>query len=269
MQFINLNWIFTLIISLAVFIACTVLYKKLKGSEAVLWILAVVIFVISLIFPGVYFSKTLSQMPVYCSFRAMPYCEILVSFCIPVIAFTYVALNKVIKRGTFKICISWVIFLLCLTFVSIPYIKPIIRPLNPLIFHERYNDGVCMQSTSSTCGPACLVTILRQYGKKDTELSIAKHAFSCGSGTENWYLARYAQQQGLNYKFLFIKNISEVQTPAIIGVGLGRSGHFITILRYDNGLYTIGDPLIGLEKLRENELLQKYHFTGFMLSFSK
>jgi len=235
---------------------------------AVIWIIAILMFIISLLFPMAYISKILSQMPIYCSFRAMPYCEVLVSFCVPLAAIVSVSLNKAIKQKAFLICSQSLIFILCLAFVSTPYIKPVIRPLNPVIFHEKYSDGVCMQSTSSTCGPACLVTILNQCGIVDTELSVAEHSFSCGSGTENWYLARYARQRGLYYKFSFIKNIREVQAPAIIGVGVGRSGHFITLLQYKDGLYTIGDPLIGLEKLSENELLQKYPFTGFVLSLN-
>ena len=140
-------------------------------------------------------------------------------------------------------------------------------PLDPVAFLEKYADGVCMQSTSSTCGPACLVTILNQFGKQETELSVAERSFSCGSGTENWYLARYAKQQGLDYQFSFLKDISEIKTPAIIGVGTVRNGHFIAVLRVENGVYTIGDPLIGLEKLTEHEFLQQYPFTGFALSF--
>ncbi|MCL2338235.1 MAG: cysteine peptidase family C39 domain-containing protein [Firmicutes bacterium] len=267
MQFVNLNWFLALAVALILFIACTILYKRFKGNKAILWFLAIIMFAVLLLFPLTYFSKALSQIPIYCSFRAMPYSEILVSFCAPIIALISVSLSKIMHQKIFKIYSQWVMCFLCLAFVSIPYIKPAILPLNPAMFRDEYIDGVCMQSTSSTCGPACLVTVFDQFGKKDTELSIAKHVFSCSRGTENWYLARYAQQQGLRYKFSFLENISEVKTPAIIGVGLGRNGHFITVLKSENGLYTVGDPLVGLEKLTATELLQKYSFTGFTLSF--
>jgi hypothetical protein len=51
-----------------------------------------------------------------------------------------------------------VIFILLLL---IPFIKPIVAPFDYNRLQDRWVDGVCMQSTFSTCGPASTATLLK------------------------------------------------------------------------------------------------------------
>ncbi|MDH3345555.1 MAG: hypothetical protein OEL75_00050, partial [Kiritimatiellaceae bacterium] len=83
----------------------------------------------------------------------------------------------------------FLIVLLCLG-IMIPYLKPLISPLDFSRFVERWEKGVCLQSTPSSCGPASAATIFKSFGIDVTEREIAKECFSSEGGTENWYLTR-------------------------------------------------------------------------------
>jgi hypothetical protein len=63
----------------------------------------------------------------------------------------------------------------------IPYIKPILRPLDPGQFQNRWSDQVCLQTSESSCGPACAATLLRHFGKEGTEAQIAHECFTSGA----------------------------------------------------------------------------------------
>jgi hypothetical protein len=79
----------------------------------------------------------------------------------------------------------------------VPYLKPIVRPPNWKLFQDRWSEDVCLQTSESSCGPACAATLLRRFGKTAVEEQIARASFTSRSGTENWYLARTLRQRGL------------------------------------------------------------------------
>jgi predicted double-glycine peptidase len=149
----------------------------------------------------------------------------------------------------------------------IPYAKPILRPPQWSQFQDRWADGVCLQTSESSCGPACAATLLRQLGRSATEQEIAQESFTCRSGTENWYLARSLRRRGIKVKFLFSAG-QGWPIPSIAGVRLSNlenSGHFITMLGHEGDNYIIGDPLEGRLVLSQSTLESNYAFTGFFL----
>lgn len=148
----------------------------------------------------------------------------------------------------------------------IPYLKPVLGPIEEKDFADHWEEGVCRQSTFSTCGPASLATILRGYGVEVTEHEIARSAYSYEGGTEAWYLARYTRANGMKPRFVFRESFDpEVQFPAIVGVKIGASGHFIAVLDCSGGRVTVADPLYGRETLSLAEFHKRYQFTGFHL----
>ena len=151
----------------------------------------------------------------------------------------------------------------------IPYIKPIIRPLS-VTEEKGWSDNVCLQSTGATCGPSCLATIFKHFGIDKTESEIAKACYTCGSGTEIWYLLRYARSQGLNYTCSVQDNINSTRPPAIVGVKLGTIGHFITLLGRNNSNYIIGDPLNGKAEISQEQFNYSYtKLDGLIVEFYK
>jgi hypothetical protein len=150
----------------------------------------------------------------------------------------------------------------------VPYVKPIVKPLDGRQLQERWEDGVCIQSTASTCGPASAATIARALGKHVTEAELAHESLTCAGGTENWYLARALRKRGFHVEFQKLPpDASEFPTPAIAGVKLAQgTGHFIALIAKAGTNYLAGDPLTGKLVAPLSELQAEYKFTGFFLT---
>jgi len=149
-----------------------------------------------------------------------------------------------------------------------PYIKPLVRPLHLPDLPKGWVNGVCLQSTISTCGPASAATLTRLAGKPIEEYELARECFTSGKGTENWYLARALKRHGMQVEFQkTATNTDELPYPAIAGVKLSYgSGHFIPIMGKEGANYIVGDPMVGSEAKSLAELREEYQFTGFFLT---
>ena len=151
--------------------------------------------------------------------------------------------------------------------LAVPYLKPVVRPLDIRQLQERWQDGVCIQSTPSTCGPLSAATILRLIGKNVTEAELARDSFTYAGGTENWYLARALRKRGCIVEFRKVApGTKDFPTPSIAGVKIQQgSGHFIALTGRDGANYIGGDPLGGKFSAPLSELKAEYTFTGFFL----
>lgn len=157
-----------------------------------------------------------------------------------------------------------------LVILAVPYLKPIIAPIQwygPQ--REQWQEGVCLQTSSSTCGPACAATLLKQAGYDASEQELAAESFTYVGGTENWYLIRALRRRGINGRIVIGAPEPKVLPyPAIAGVRLGDehgSGHFITILGKTPQGYVIGDPVSGREVMSRKKMQIGYYFTGFFI----
>ncbi len=149
---------------------------------------------------------------------------------------------------------------------AVPYIKPLVQPLPDGIFKNDARGDICLQSTISTCGPASVATILHRLGVPAEEGVIARAAYSSSSGTEAWYLARYIRNRGLSARFDFRPDFTpEVGLPALVGVNLGGTGHFIAVLDFRDDQVDFADPLRGEAHLSLADFQRAYDFTGFHL----
>jgi len=151
--------------------------------------------------------------------------------------------------------------------LSAPHLKPLLRPLRLPASPNPMTDGVCRQSTPSTCGPASAVTLAKLAGVELDEHQLARECFTSERGTENWYLARALRRHGLKTEFMETSaDTGELPHPAIAGVVLSYgTGHFIPVLGKDGANYIIGDPMQGREIKSLAELRSEYRFTGFFL----
>ena len=153
---------------------------------------------------------------------------------------------------------------------AIPYLKPVLLPLADADFHEEWKNGACIQSTSSTGGPASISTILKKLGSIGSEKDAARAVHTYQNGTEAWYLARYVRSKGFKARFDFHGTFSPtVELPAVVGVKLGNIGHFIPVLAVEPDHIVIADPLRGEERLPLHEFHRRYGFTGFHMLISE
>ena len=155
-----------------------------------------------------------------------------------------------------------------LLLLLIPFAKPI---LSPIVVAGRGDaprpDGVVLQSTFSTCGPASAATLLGALGHPASEQELAREAFTSRGGTENWYLARALRRRGFDVAFQVLPDDGGLlPSPAIAGVILpGGAGHFIAVLASTAEDVTLVDPLSGKHTIRRSDLKQRYRFTGFFM----
>ena len=151
--------------------------------------------------------------------------------------------------------------------VFVPFMKPVLVPLDLRALRNDCPGEVCMQSTSSTCGPSSAATILKLFGQKASEKQLATECYTYRGGTEIWYLARALKRRGFDTQVVIQPPQStSLPAPAIAGVVLGLGmGHFIAILDETPDHVTIGDPMKGKLVIRKDELKNYYHFTGFFL----
>ncbi|MCP4132360.1 MAG: peptidase C39 [bacterium] len=155
-----------------------------------------------------------------------------------------------------------------LFFIFIPYCKPVLLPVNyDTRLKPEWKDNVRLQSTGSTCGPAALATVFSFYGIQKEEYEIAKASYTCATGTENWYLARYANNNGLTANFYYKDSLSQVPVPSIIGTNIGGIGHFVVLLGTDpkENKIIIGDPLVGRLNLTLKAFKRRYRFKNLAI----
>jgi len=134
-------------------------------------------------------------------------------------------------------------------------------------------DGICLQSTAFTCGPAAAVTALRKLRLPAEEGQIA--ILSCTSdlqGTPVDMLAESLQREygvrGLAVKCHVFKDISELKqaglTLAVVKYGL-LEDHWVTVLEVTDSEVVVGDPLAGLSRLSYDEFCKRWRFIGIVL----
>lgn len=161
-----------------------------------------------------------------------------------------------------------IVLALFLGLLTVPYVKPVFGAVPPDTFQDAWTDGVCHQSTASSCGVASAATLLALGGVQVTEQDLARECWTGRSGTENWFIARALRRRGCRVTYRQLTpDPTALPCPAIAGVKIGGIGHFIPILqRTAAGRYVTGDPLTGRKEFSGEELLRHYTFTGFFMA---
>lgn len=240
--------------------------KHLSTLQSRLWLVTVAV---AFALPGVvfaaYYGKLLGEPIWLYKFRALPGSELTASGAGLLAGFGHSLREKhpVVRQQLRRFTVPAVLALL----LVVPYVKPIVRPLNWSQLQDQWDADVCLQSTPSTCGPASAATLCRRVGKPAKEADLARESFTYAGGTENWHLARALRRRGMSVAFLK-RNSTQTTLPTstIAGVTLTQgTGHFIALLERSGTNYIVGDPLEGREELSLSDLMSRYKFTGFFM----
>jgi hypothetical protein len=134
-------------------------------------------------------------------------------------------------------------------------------------------DGVCLQNTDYTCGPAAAVTALRRLGfeAEEGELAILAHT-SSATGTPPDILAQTLQmrygKEGLVCEYRLFKNVAELEasglTLAVVKFNF-MVDHYVTVLKVDDQRVTVGDPLNGLTELPQKQFGEEWRYCGIVM----
>jgi len=208
-----------------------------------------------------YYFHVLPETETFYSFRALLGSELAILF--------LAAAAGILSSFFSRVLLAFLLFALLLVGAA-PYLKPLVSPLDTNLLQDRWKGDACLQSTLSTCGPASVASALKHFGVYLSERDIAREAHSYTGGTEAWYLARVVRNKGFCADFVIRKQlILDIPVPAMIGVRMGGTGHFIVILSRQGNTITFVDPLSGEETLAADELLRRYHFTGFHMTITR
>ena len=134
-------------------------------------------------------------------------------------------------------------------------------------------DGVCLQNTDYTCGPAAAVTALRKLGLSADEGEIAILARTSPTfGTPPDILAETLQKRygdtGVICAYRGFKNLDELRqaglTLTVVKYNL-LLDHYVTVLSVTDEAVTVGDPLNGLTQLTPGEFMAKWCYQGVVI----
>ncbi|HVX87195.1 MAG TPA: cysteine peptidase family C39 domain-containing protein [Phycisphaerae bacterium] len=123
------------------------------------------------------------------------------------------------------------------------------------------SNGVCLQTHDFTCGPASMVTCLRELEIPAEEGEVAEVA-RCGPavGTDPGVLAdAVAARYGVGARSVTLRDVRAVRAPAVmeISVGLGL-GHYVAVMACDGERMRIGDPEVGAVWMSMREMQEEW-----------
>ncbi len=168
------------------------------------------------------------------------------------------------------------LLMVCVVFaISVwPFLAPAFNRNQLAGLTTRMDDnGVCLQTTDYTCGPASAVTALRKLGfpAEEGQLALAAHT-SSAMGTPPDILARVLQcqygKQGLVCEYRVFKNVAALKncglTLAVVKFNLYLD-HYVTVLEVNDQAVTVGDPASGIMNLSPAEFEEEWRHTGIVL----
>jgi hypothetical protein len=173
-------------------------------------------------------------------------------------------------RIAVSVLMIWVVFQVS----AWPFLAPAFNREELAVLRTRIDsDGVCLQNSDYTCGPAAAVTALRRLGLSAGEGEIAR---LCGTstamGTPPDILCRALQKRfdgdGLICEYRAFKSVDELKqsgyTLALIKFAF-LLDHYATVLEVGDTTITVGDPLMGKTTLTHEEFARKWRFVGVVL----
>lgn len=176
------------------------------------------------------------------------------------------------RRDRIMIIVLMVVIVLCTSVW--PIVEPLVNRTQLTRLQTRLDsNGICLQSTDYTCGPAAAVTALRKLDFPAEEGQVAILSFTSDSaGTPPDMLAEALQKQygsaGLRAHCRNFKDLSELRraglTLAVIKYNW-LSDHWITVFEVTDSEVVVGDPLLGLVRLSHADFRKRWRFVGIVL----
>ena len=255
-----MNWLLVPVVVLA---ALFYLLGYKLGSKPVHWLawIAAIACAVPAVLMAAYYLHLYDDALWFYQFRALPFSEMSAA---PAGLLCGLFHAQTAKRATLMGVLMPGLLLLGL---FIPYVKPVILPLDLDELKAVCTDGVCLQTAASTCGPASAASVLRLFGAEDTEKTLAVEAFTSARGTENWYLARALRRRGFDVRYEILdRPVTKLPYPSVAGVKLPSGvGHFIAVLGETSDAYILGEPLSGRLIVPKARINTVYTFTGFFM----
>lgn len=196
---------------------------------------------------------------------------VIFAFTIPMIFSTLIPRLSKLRQ---KVVLTVFVTIASVVFFVIPFISPIlIRDELESIETSFSVNGVCMQTTNYTCGPAAAATGLYRLGIKAEEGKLAIHAYTTPqTGTSDDLLQKAIEKlygsEGVVCIYRHFDSIAELKgnCPAIVVTKFTfLIDHYVTVLKVTDNEVIIGDPSSGLEELSYEEFENIWRSVGIIL----
>lgn len=146
--------------------------------------------------PGIlyilYYAHAFDNAVWFYRFRAMPFCEVAASGLGAITGF----LHTTFRPQSPGEKLVWPLVLFVLLFI--PFMKPVLDPVDYGQLRQRCEGEVCLQSTQATCGPSSAATILKLFGQNASEQELARESFTYRGGKSGTLPAPWASADSLS-----------------------------------------------------------------------
>ena len=242
--------------------------KLKKGLWLIGYILPLVLIILIALTRHIYWFSFYPPFSWVCSGRRE---YVIFAFTIPMIFGTLIPRLSVFRQ---KVILIVFVTIASIVFFIVPFISPILVKDELENIETKFSyDGICIQSTDYTCGPAAAVTALSQFSIKADEGLLAIHAYtSPQTGTSDDLLAvaieKLYASQGIFCKYHHFKSINELKKncPAIVVTKFTfLIDHYITVLEVTDDKVIIGNPSVGKVKLAYEEFEDIWRSVGIIV----
>lgn len=126
-----------------------------------------------------------------------------------------------------------------------------LAPIYPSLRDRLLPNGIFQQTSSSSCAPSALATVLRRWHINATESSVARLAGTSRLGTSMPQLIIAAQAYGLDGIELSPtwEQMRQINRPGVLATWLysedGRDPHAVSLIEMTEESVTIADPALG------------------------
>ncbi len=209
-----------------------------------------------------------------------PFCWIIagraryVLFCLAVTVGLMSPLSRLPRRGQ-KILTCVLMGIFVIWFSVLPFLVPALIKKNLLNLPTRLDsDGVCLQSTDFTCGPAAAVTALGKLGFQASEgqLAVLSHTNPIAGTMQKCLsdaLRRLYEKQGLQCQFRHFDSVEQLKSADITLVVIKASfltDHCVVVLEVSDQAVCIADPSFGKILMERAEFEKLWRFSGISLN---
>ena len=198
---------------------------------------------------------------------------ILAAFAAPIIVLTPAAR---LPRHRDKILLRIFIGLFLLSFVVMPFLLPaLVRNSLAALATKIDPDGVCLQQTAYTCGPAAAVTGLHKLGLPAEEGQLAIWSQTSQFGTTPDAIAdalrAHYGADGLEVRYQRFQKVSDLKRPGVTLAVVKYDfmvDHFVAILGVTDQEVIVGDPLNGKMAYPYDDFAKLWRFCGISLKLN-
>ena len=196
----------------------------------------------------------------------------------PAIACLFMSVVRYTSTRTMKYLVIAFMSLAALFATVLPFLFGAINSHRLTSMQTRIDgNGVCLQSSAMTCGPAAAVTALRSLGIAADEGDLAARArTNILWGTPPDILTAVIQsrhgQEGLQANYRIYNSLQDVKgrEPVLAVIRFGTLvDHYVVIMKVQDNRVEIADPLKGLVTMTPDQFERIWRGTGISVSRDK